>query len=70
MLRLKARDSGWLTVSPEVVIQDELRAGILVSVGHSEALQERFYAITTPHRHRIEVLEQLLAGVPESQARE
>lgn len=68
MLRLIARDSGWLTVLPEVVVQDELQAGILVAVGHSTALQERFYAITTPHRHRIEVLEQLLAGGPESQA--
>lgn len=68
MLRLIARDSGWLAVLPEVVVQDELRAGILVVVGHSTALQERFYAITTPHRHRIEVLEQLLAGAPELQA--
>lgn len=66
MLRLIARDSGWLTVLPGVVVQDELRAGILVAVGHSTALQERFYAITTPHRHRIEVLEQLLAGTPET----
>jgi LysR family transcriptional activator of nhaA len=67
MLRLIARDSGWLTVLPEVVVQDELRTGILVVVGHSTVLQERFYAITTPHRHRIEVLEQLLAGAPEFQ---
>jgi LysR family transcriptional regulator, transcriptional activator of nhaA len=66
MLRLIARDSGWLTLLPEVVVQDELRAGILVAVGHSTALQERFYAITTPRRHRIEVLEQLLAGAPET----
>jgi LysR family transcriptional activator of nhaA len=66
MLRLIARDSGWLTVLPEVVVQDELRAGILVIVGHSATLQERFYAITTPHRHRIEVLEQLLSTTPEN----
>lgn len=64
MLRLIARDSGWLAVLPEVVVQDELRAGLLVTVGHSTGLQEHFYAITTPHRHRIEVLEQLLAGTP------
>ncbi|MBY0238566.1 MAG: LysR family transcriptional regulator [Burkholderiaceae bacterium] len=62
MLRLIARDSGWLTLLPEVVVQDELRAGMLVAVGHSTALQERFYAITTPRRHRIDVLEQLLQG--------
>lgn len=62
MLRLIARDSGWLAVLPEVVVQDELRTGLLVTVGQSAALQEHFYAITTPHRHRIAVLEQLLAG--------
>ena len=65
MLRLIARDSGWLTVLPEVVVQDELRSGALVTVGQSTALQERFYAITTPHRHRIEVLERLMARAPE-----
>jgi LysR family transcriptional activator of nhaA len=62
MLRLIARDSGWLTVLPEVVVQDELRQGILMSVAQSSQLQEHFYAITTQHRHRIERLEQLLAG--------
>ncbi len=62
MLRLIARDSGWLTILPEVVVQDELRGGVLVVVGQSTQLQERFYAITTPHRHRIERLESLLAG--------
>jgi LysR family transcriptional activator of nhaA len=66
MLRLIARDSGWLAVLPEVVVQDELRAGTLVAVGQSTALQERFYAITAPHRHRSEVLEGLLGrGVEE-----
>jgi LysR family transcriptional activator of nhaA len=62
MLRLIARDSGWLTVLPEVVVQDELRSGILVRVGESSQLKENFYAITTAHRHRIERLERLLAG--------
>ena len=61
MLRLIARDSNWLTVLPEVVVQDELRAGVLVTVGQSAALQERFYAITTPHRYQIELLDQLLS---------
>ncbi len=62
MLRLIARDSGWLTVLPEVVVQDELRTGVLVKLGRSEKLQERFYAITTTHRHRVERLEHLLSG--------
>jgi LysR family transcriptional activator of nhaA len=60
MLRLIARDSGWLTVVPEVVVQDELQSGLLVKVGCSTLLQENFYAITTPHSHRIELLDQLL----------
>ncbi len=64
MLRLLARDSGWLTVLPEVVVQDELGAGVLVTVGRSTLLQENFYAITTPRRHRNERLEQLLAQAP------
>lgn len=68
MLRLIARDSGWLTVLPEVVVQDELRAGSLVVVGQSTELQERFYAITTPHRHRVELLERLLSGASENSA--
>ena len=62
MLRLIARDSGWLAVAPEVVVQDELETGILVKVGNLATLQERFYAITTPHRHQVELLERLLAG--------
>ena len=62
MLRLVARDGGWLTVLPEVVVQDELRAGVLVKVGRSTMLQENFYAITTPRRHRIDALEQLLGS--------
>ncbi len=65
MLRLIARDSGWLTVLPEVVVQDELRSGSLIRVGHVPQLQERFYAITTPHRHRTEVLERMLSFTPE-----
>lgn len=60
MLRLIARDSGWLTVLPEVVVQDELQSGLLVCAGQSTDLQERFYAITTPHRHRLELLDRLL----------
>lgn len=61
MLRLIARDSGWLTILPEVVVQDELSAGSLVTVGQSTDLQERFYAITTPRRHRSDILDRLLA---------
>lgn len=68
MLRLIARDSGWLTILPEVVVQDELRTGALVTVGRSAVLQEHFYAITTRHSERLEILARLLAGA-ESMAR-
>ena len=69
MLRLVARDSGWLTVLPEIVVQDELRAGVLVTIGRSTQLKENFYAITTLHRHRMERLEQLLAQQPAAKAK-
>lgn len=62
MLRLIARDSGWLTLLPEVVVQDELRTGILAVVGQSDRLEERFYAITAPHHHRIDVLDRLFSA--------
>ncbi len=62
MLRLIARDSQWLTVLPEVVVQDELHNGSLVIVGQLPDLQEQFYAITTPSLQRIPRLEVLLAG--------
>jgi LysR family transcriptional regulator, transcriptional activator of nhaA len=46
---------------PGVVVQDELSSGVLVTVGQLVELQERFYAITTTHRHRMETLERPLA---------
>ncbi|MDX1668228.1 MAG: LysR family transcriptional regulator [Limnobacter sp.] len=49
MLRLIARDSGWLTFLPEVVVLDELKQGLLVRAGKSIALTENFYAITKPN---------------------
>lgn len=64
MLRLVARDSGWLALLPEVVVQDELRQGVLVRVGRSTLLEERFYATTTLQRHQIQRLEALLARQP------
>ncbi|MCA6215949.1 LysR family transcriptional regulator [Ideonella sp. B7] len=61
MLRLLARDSGWLALLPEVVVQDELRGGVLCVVGQSDRLRENFYAVTPPHRLRPELLDALLA---------
>jgi LysR family transcriptional activator of nhaA len=60
MLRLVARDSGWITVLPEVVVQDELHSGELVHIGESSQLSEHFYAITTQHAQVVAPLNQLL----------
>jgi LysR family transcriptional activator of nhaA len=60
MLRLIARDSGWITVLPEVVVQDELQSGQLVHVGQSSQLSEHFYAITVQHGHLAPPLNRLL----------
>lgn len=46
LLRLLARDSGALTVLPEVVVQDELREGRLQRYGAVPGVFENFYAIT------------------------
>jgi LysR family transcriptional activator of nhaA len=48
MLRLLARDSGWLALLPEVVVQDELRGGVLCVVGRSD----RCARTSTPSRRR------------------
>jgi LysR family transcriptional activator of nhaA len=61
MLRLIARDSGWITVLPEVVVQDELHSGALVHVGESSQLTEHFYAITVRHGHLAGPINQLLS---------
>jgi LysR family transcriptional activator of nhaA len=61
MMRLIARDSGWLALLPEVVVQDELRQGVLVAVGQTDQLREHFYAITAPRRHRLDALDVLMA---------
>lgn len=69
MLRLIARDSGWLSVLPDVVVQDELRSGVLIRVAALPQLQEQFYAITTPHTHASERLERLLQANSSSEQR-
>lgn len=60
MLRLVARDSEWITVLPEVVVQDELRSGELTHVGESSQLTEHFYAITVQHSQPVGPLNRLL----------
>ena len=60
MLRLLARDSGGVALLPEVVVQDELRNGILQAYCTVPRVHENFYAITTARRRQPPILKQLL----------
>ena len=62
MLRLLARDSGAITVVPEVVVQDELREGRLQRYCAVPGVFENFYAITTSRRSSTPLLQTLLAS--------
>jgi len=66
MLRLLARDSGGLTVVPEVVVQDELFSGKLEKYFVLENVAERFYAITAKRHFELVALKNLLAKSQES----
>jgi len=60
MLRLLARDSGGLTVVPEVVVQDELQNGKLQRYYVIKNVVERFFAITANRRFELLPLKMLL----------
>ena len=68
MLRLLARDSGGLTVVPEVVVQDELSSGTLKEYFVLENVAERFYAITAKRHFELLALKNLLEKSQESVA--
>ncbi len=61
MLRLLARDSGAITVLPEVVVQDELRDGRLQRYCAVPGVFENFYAITTVRRSPSPMVQRLIA---------
>jgi LysR family transcriptional activator of nhaA len=61
MLRLLARDSGGVALVPAVVVQDELKAGLLQQYCVLPEVFENFYAITTERQFQPKVLEALLA---------
>lgn len=50
MLRLLARESNALTLVPSVVVQDELKTGVLVERHRIDQIKKRFYAITPTRR--------------------
>jgi LysR family transcriptional activator of nhaA len=62
MLRLLARDSGAITVLPEVVVQDELRDGRLQRYCVVPGVFENFYAITTSRRKPSPIVQALLSA--------
>lgn len=61
MLRLLARDSGGVALVPEVVVQDELKGGLLQKYCVVPRVYENFYAITTRRQFTPAVLKKLLA---------
>jgi len=63
MLRLLARETGALTLVPPVVVQDELKAGVLVERCTVGQLQENFYAVTMRRRFSHPALRALLDPV-------
>ena len=62
MLRLLARKADAVTLVPPVVVQDELKAGVLVERHRILQIKKSFYAITPNRRFPNELVRQLLAG--------
>ncbi|MDE2048615.1 MAG: LysR family transcriptional regulator [Betaproteobacteria bacterium] len=60
MLRLIARESSALSLVPPVVVQEELRSGVLVERCRIAQIQESFYAITASRRFANPLLKSLL----------
>lgn len=60
MLRLLARDSDALALVPTVVVQDELRSGVLVEYCVVPQLFEDFYAITVKRHFQSPIVRSLL----------
>jgi LysR family transcriptional activator of nhaA len=60
LLRLLARDSDGVALVPSVVVQDELRSGVLVEYAVVPQLHETFYAISVQRRYEPPLLKALL----------
>jgi len=60
MLRLLARDSGSVALVPEVVVQDELKQGLLEKYCEVPDIHENFYAITARRHFRSAALKTVL----------
>jgi LysR family transcriptional activator of nhaA len=62
MLRLLAREDAGLAVIPPIVVQDELRAGLLVEAAQLDGISESFLAVTRARRFPNPLLAELLPG--------
>jgi len=60
MVRLLARETGALALVPPVVVQDELKGGILIERCSISQLSESFYAVTMRRRFAHPVLREML----------
>jgi LysR family transcriptional regulator, transcriptional activator of nhaA len=60
LLRLLARDADGVALLPTVVVQDELRSGLLVEYGVIPDLHENFYAISVKRHFESPLLKALL----------
>lgn len=61
MLRLLARDSGAITVIPDVVVKDELESGKLVHYFSLPNVYEHFYAVTVKRHFQNALIKELLS---------
>ncbi len=62
MLRLMARESGGVTLAPEVVVQDELKMRLLQKYCAVPRVFENLYAITMRRHFQSAVMQALLVG--------
>jgi LysR family transcriptional activator of nhaA len=65
MLRLMTRESTALAVVPPIVVEDELKNGVLVEVRRLPDLRESFYAITPTRRFPNPLVRELVPALAE-----
>lgn len=62
MLRLLARENAGLAVIPPIVVQDELKSGLLIEAARLDDINETFLAVTLARRFPNPLLADLLRG--------
>lgn len=67
MLRVLALRTNQITLVPKVVVQDELRAGLLVELHRLSSIKERFFAITPSRTFPNPLVKELIAQASQAQ---